>query len=114
MSLSQYLAWKPKTENEVYTSLYWFTKYICDYDLLVKEPHARWCYTLQKGEHKKYMFLKPRNTYKSTIYSIAFPLWMLLKDPTLRILIITSGDKLAWSIGRAIKDQIKENKKDKS
>ncbi|MHB8118599.1 MAG: phage terminase large subunit [Methanothrix sp.] len=66
--------------------LYRFAREVLGYDLLQEDPHKRWCQ--QAGQHyKRSLYLKPRVTYKSTIYTIADSIFRLLENPNLRILI---------------------------
>lgn len=86
----------PGPKGEKYIDLYRLAKYILDYDKLGEE-HQKWCTDLshavnQKGIRKS-VLLKPRGTYKSTVYTVALPIWILLGDPSLRILIANAvGD----------------------
>lgn len=51
--------------------------------------HELWCEDLERQFRRK-LLLKPRGTFKSTIYTIAYPIWRLLKDPDTRILIASA------------------------
>jgi hypothetical protein len=67
--------------------LYYFTKYILGYDKLEPRPHSTLCRFLEDNKWKDTMLLAPRGTYKSTIGTVAFAIWMLVQDPNYRILI---------------------------
>ncbi|MCP4648798.1 MAG: hypothetical protein GY853_01780 [PVC group bacterium] len=57
---------------------YYFCKYILGNDLMMREPHRRWCDDHQKtvlANTKRVMRLKPRKTFKTTIYGLGFLLW---------------------------------------
>lgn len=68
-------------------SFYKFVTEILGYTLLL--PHKEWCESIDKPFTKK-LLLKPRGTYKSTIYTKAYSLYRLMKNPNMRILIISS------------------------
>jgi hypothetical protein len=73
-------------------SLYYFTKYILDFPDLEIQPHWELCEFIQKNAHKgNCLILIPRGHFKSTLASVAYPLWRLLQDRNLRFLL-TSFD----------------------
>jgi hypothetical protein len=58
---------------------YFFCKYVLGFTLMRVEPHKRWCVDLLKAiilGKKRMMRLKPRGSYKSSIYGIGFLLWL--------------------------------------
>lgn len=55
------------------------------------------------------LFLYPRGTLKTTIYTKYRAIWELLKDPNKRILIVTLNNELAASIMRFIKEELTSN-----
>ena len=60
-------------------SFFFFARHVLDFDLLTEETHQRWADNIQSAirmNHKKVMRLKPRGSYKSTLYGIAFILWV--------------------------------------
>jgi len=72
-------------------SFYTFTKYVLGYNKL-DEVHKLWCEEADSC-HKRKLFLKPRGTYKSTVYTVAYILWKLVQNPNERILICNAtGD----------------------
>lgn len=100
------------------TNFYFFCKEILDFDLLTVETHKRWCDDFQSRVYKqkrKMMRLKPRGTYKSTIYGIGVILWLWgCIDPQLRIfytsanalLLSEISDKLQQYIGNVKDDTL--------
>lgn len=66
--------------------LYRFAKYVLGYDKLQPDPHRRWCAQAERHDARS-LYLKPRGTFKSTIYTISDTIWRLLENPDLRILI---------------------------
>ena len=69
---------------------YRFSKTILGYSKLGPE-HLEWANRLNEviniKKQRKLVLLKPRGTYKSTFYTVSFPIWMHLRNPNLRILI---------------------------
>ncbi len=87
------------------SDLFWFAKNILEYDL---QPfHKEWCTILQTKS--RILLLAPRGSYKSTVASIAYPLWLLVNNNNFRILIRSGTDKLAKSFLREIKGHIEHN-----
>jgi predicted phage terminase large subunit-like protein len=89
--------------------LYFFSKVICGYGELGIE-HKKWCEWLQTSTPRK-LRLAPRQTFKSTIHSICYPLWLLVNDREivrgvkgcdLRIAIASATDPLARSLMREV------------
>lgn len=116
--------------------LYVFAKYICGFDLMEEQPHRELCDFLMykvgqtspalgfnhfyrpdspyikencTGGPKKLVMLA-RNTFKSTVASIAFPLWLMWNNPNLRIMIDSETLSNAKTYLSAIRDQIHNNK----
>ena len=82
--------------------LFFFAFNILGYDKL-RPLHRRWCKWAMQSAHRR-VRLAPRDTYKSTIFTIAFPLWLLIqtrpiirgvKGCDLRILIANAVDSRA-------------------
>jgi len=59
-------------------SFYFFAKYVLEFDLLTIETHKKWADNLQNklGIKSKIMRLKPRATFKSSLYGVCFILWL--------------------------------------
>lgn len=98
---------------------YWFVKYVVSggvkNNLVVPHVHRDLCDTLQTlGTVKpdgcsEALVLMPRGTLKSTIGAQAWPIWLLLNNPDLRILIASSTTELATLNMRTIKSIIEGN-----
>lgn len=71
--------------------------------------HDEICHLLQYGSDVG--ILVPRNTFKTTLVSGAFPIWTLGIDPNKRILICTAISDLAQGIVSYIGAQITQNKR---
>ncbi len=99
-------------------TLYNIAKYMLGYDKITKDVHKEWCDDLEKAikTHKRIMRLKPRGTYKTTIYDVSFVIDRLLDDYvkhdgkfTLRILITSATNDLAEQILYEITQHLTEN-----
>lgn len=75
-------------------NLFSFARRVLGYTLLQETPHLSWCNELEK-RHSSVLWLEPRYTYKSTIFTKAYPIWRLMEDPNLRILIVNATAKNA-------------------
>lgn len=69
--------------------LFSFARKILGYTLLQDYPHQLWSKELDK-RHRNSLWLEPRYTYKSTIFTKAYPIWRLLEDSDLRILLVNA------------------------
>jgi hypothetical protein len=79
-------------------SLYYLCKYVLDMQDVSIQPHWEFCAFLQTySTQQDTLVLLPRGTFKSSIASVGFPIWLLLHNRDLRILI--SSHKLANSKG---------------
>lgn len=94
-------------------SLFLFTKYVVGFrDLLptLQYPdhslHWDLCDFIQNPENKNKLLLIPRGCFKSSIGSIAYPLWRLVKNPNTRILIASSRSELSEKFVKAIENVI--------
>ncbi len=91
---------------------YKFCKYVLGYSKLV-DIHKQWCEEVESS-HRRKIFLKPRGTYKSTIFTIAYPLYKLIQNPKERILIANATSENAEAFLREISSQIVRNERFKS
>ena len=78
---------KCPTRVETYRfELFSFAREVLGYTLLREDPHLQWCVELDQ-RHSRSLWLEPRYTYKSTVFTKSYPIWRLLENPNLRILI---------------------------
>lgn len=84
-----------------------FAKYILGYNKL-NDVHKEWSKEVDTVHNRK-MFLKPRGTYKSTIYTVAYPLWKLVNNPNERILIANATSDNAEAFLREITTHLLRN-----
>ena len=90
-------------------SFFEFTKYILGYNKL-NDVHKKWCEEIDTTDKRK-LFLKPRGTYKSTIYTVAYPLWKLVHNPNERILIANATSDNAEAFLREITTHLLRNQR---
>lgn len=73
-------------------SLFFLTRAILAFDKLTKDIHRPICRDLQNYiENTRIEVIVPRDWYKSTICSIAYPIWRVINDPNVRILIVQNS-----------------------
>jgi len=74
-------------ERSLYlNSFYAFTKFFLGYGDMVRSVHGQYTEVFESSAPRKIVVM-PRGTFKSTLGSIAYPIWRLLKDPDLTILL---------------------------
>jgi len=56
------------------------------YEQMTEYTHGPICDALM-GPSKKKLIVVPRGTFKSTICSVSYPIWLLINDPNCRILL---------------------------
>jgi len=100
-----------ETGDKEYTfDLFSFAKQVLGYSLLEEYPHAHWCSELDK-RHPSSLWLEPRYTYKSTVFTKAYPIWRLLENPNLRILLINATAQNAEAFLSEIVGHLLRNKR---
>jgi len=67
-------------------SLYQFSTRLLGYKDITKATHGDMIRCLEANTPRK-LIIMPRGTFKSTVSSICYPTWLLMKDPDKRILI---------------------------
>ena len=93
--------------------LYYFTKYILRKSKLRPQPNramtekAMIRHTPDLQERK--LICEPRGTFKTTIFSMAYPIWKIIKDRNISILIDSETDHQAKSIFLAVKEEFESN-----
>lgn len=104
--------------NLFYRNFFAFCVECLGYDKLY-DPHEEWCAEVQRffedfenraaGYSKRALRLMPRGTYKSTIFTVSFALWILTRDPNLRILIFSGKEANAKNFLHEIKKHMTMN-----
>lgn len=98
--------------------LFTFSREILQYTKLEEEIHGPICALLEDHSAKRKLILMPRLSYKSTLCSIAYPLFVLCQDRPIiddvygfdaRILLASSTDTLARGFLRELAAHIERN-----
>ncbi len=73
---------------------FFFTRAILGMDRLTDRFHKDICREIQDLDALRRLWLVPRDHFKSTIIATAFPIWLLIRDPEERILVVadTAGN----------------------
>jgi len=87
---------------------YVFAKGICGFSWLVPEIHLPLCRMLEKNP-KRALFVLPRGWLKTTLCSIAYPLWRATQDTNFRTLIVQNTYTNAIAKLRVIRDIVERN-----
>ncbi len=108
-----------KLQNGKTIDFFKFCKVILGYDRL-NQKNKEWCKTLERErlKRKRLMFLKPRGTYKTTIYTVSYPIWRIVQswyenngDIPIRILLTCSTTELAVQYLNEIKQHFLTNER---
>lgn len=81
--------------REAEHSLYFFARGILQYDLFNPRIHGPLCSVLEDDELTRALIELPRSWLKTTLCSIAYPMWLSIKNPNIRILIVQNSSKNA-------------------
>lgn len=124
---------KALLRESAWDDLYIFAKYVCGYDKMEEHPHLELCEVLTHGiemskqlnlnckppvttevvkeleARLKKLIMIPRGTFKSTVATNAFPIWLLWHNPNLRIMIDSETLANAKMYLAGIKDMIVNN-----
>ena len=75
---------------------------------IIKAPHikklSRKLMRMYRGDYRKLTVSMPPRHSKSSLITLAFPLWLICRDPTLNIMVINSTFTLSESFGIRIRD----------
>lgn len=91
-------------------SLYLTAKELLGYRDINKRTHADFIQPLQRRD-ERVLGVMPRGTFKSSIASVAFPIWLLNNNPNLRILIDSEVYSNSKNFLREIKAHLVGNKR---
>lgn len=67
-------------------SLYLTAKYLLGYNDITSHTHGDMIMNLQSDTRRK-LICMPRGTFKSSVSSVSYPIWCLMRDPNVRVLI---------------------------
>lgn len=90
--------------------LYLFAKFLLGYNDLEIEPHKKMCDFLTANPDRNKLLLVPRGSFKTSIATIAYPIWRLAHNPDLRILIGNERLDNAVVFLSGIKSILEQNK----
>jgi len=94
------------------SDLYFFCKYVLGYKDLDNNNHRKLCSFLQKKTPGKDKHIEmPRGTFKTSIVTVGFSLFLIVNCPNIRILIIHEEKSKAAETLSEIKWHIEENEK---
>lgn len=86
-SLEIRLEYERRKAVETYkNSLYFTIRDLLGYDKVLKETHQDLIANLEANTLRK-LIVEPRGSFKSTICSVAYPIWLLINNPNHRILL---------------------------
>lgn len=91
--------------RNVEESLYYFTRDILGYEDLDASLHGELCEAVQERAERK-LILLPRGHLKTTVCTVAYPLWRLMLEPNTRIALISSTQSNATAYLREIKGHL--------
>jgi predicted phage terminase large subunit-like protein len=92
--------------------LFYFCKHVLGYSKMEVMPHQELCTFItnkRTGKGKKKMVLLPRGSFKSSLLTIGYSLWRIIKDPNVRILINSETFSQAKAFLAGIKQHIEQN-----
>lgn len=99
--------------------LFFFAKAILGYDKLDETLHRPWCEAITDFSHRRKLYLHPRDTFKSTVFTVSWPLHCVIQNRPvirgirgcdLRILIANATDTRARGFLREIEGHIFRNR----
>lgn len=124
----------PMMRELAWNDLFYFTKYILGFSEMEEQPHRELCeilmWNVDKSPSLKVKFnyqyrmltsdimgsqsfyklvLLPRGSFKSSVATIGYPLWLAWHNPNLRIMIDSETFHNAKTYLSAIKDQVANN-----
>lgn len=91
------------------SNLYFLAKAVLGFDWLVPHIHLPLCEMLQDRSNKRSRIVLPRGWLKSTVGSIAWPIFEAIRNPNIRCLIAQNTYKNATKKLSVIKQQFESN-----
>ena len=96
-------------KRKALNDFYFFSLGVLGYDYIEKEVHLPICNFLSNETVKDKMLLLPRGFLKSTLTSVALPIWLAMRDCNLRYLIVCNSMTNASNHLRKIRSQFERN-----
>ena len=91
------------------SDFFFFSKYILGYKDLRRRTHGEAIRVLMSDAHRKFVIM-PRGTFKSTLVSVAYPIWLLARDPNKTILLDSEIYTNSKNFLREIRQHMQSNK----
>ena len=97
-------------DKEIINDLYKFYKafVVSKYGEIVNAPHikslSRYLMRMVLGENDRLVVNMPPQHSKSSMVSLAFPFWLICRNPDTKILIVNNSDGLSETFGLQIRD----------
>lgn len=82
--------WDEVLRQEFRASLFKTAKYLLGYSDITERTHGDMIRALEAPTKRKCLVM-PRGTFKSSVGSVAYPIWLMLSNPNIRIMI--DGEK---------------------
>jgi len=89
--------------------LYYLSKVILGYQDLTPHTHGALCRFLGSVEYPRRMVLMPRNTFKTTLATIAHTIQLIIRNPNISILIISDTETNAGNFMLEIQQHFEHN-----
>ncbi len=96
------------TKQDALSDLYVFAKHVLGYQDIEDVPHRDLCDTVMDPRKRK-LVLYPRGHFKSTIATISYMLWRIVRDPDIRILVTSAELRNSIKFLREAKGHIESN-----
>jgi predicted phage terminase large subunit-like protein len=94
---------------DCYDDFYFFTKYCLGYKDLEIQPHRNLCNHIQRNQNNDLLILEPRGCFKTTIISVSYVIWRIIKNPDIKIFIAHKSGKKAKLILSSIRQHFERN-----
>ena len=91
------------------SSLFFFAKGVLGYSWLVPHIHGDVCLLLENRLNRRKKFVLPRGWLKTTVCTIAYPIWRSIDNPNIRVLLAQNNRDNARKKLKAIREQFEFN-----
>lgn len=102
---------KQSEKDKAEQSLFYFGKYILGFEDFDESVHQEWEFFLREGSKRLKLVLIPRDHFKSSFFSVSWPIQTLCIDKAKRFLIANAVYDNASTFLKSIKTQIEVNPK---
>lgn len=106
----RFLVLKAMLKRSYADSLFKTAKYLLDYEDINLRTHGDMINTLEDTSMPQKLIVMPRGTFKSSIGCVSYPIWLLLKNPNLRIFITSEVYTNSKNFLREIKGKLRSEK----